>query len=556
MPFSCHPLDRIALILVAALVVGCGTPSLSAIDPTSGPPRTLVTVQGDTFLSALAWDVGAAGQTVLPSGFLGAYFFSVPPEAALGAHPVALTRQGTSNSLSFDVTGDLPPGAPRLDRISVLGTEFTGSNIKTWLYVQGANVDVGAEVLIDAVVQPTLSHKALRNDLLGVAPKDLLYPIYHHVALVAATGERPAGGSIQVQLRNLDGKTSNSVSHVLPSDEASLDSDGDDLLDQWELNGYDADGNGSIDIDLAALGADRYRPDLFLEVDVMNSLANAPTAATFQAVQDAFAAAPVINPSMDNGIHLVIDSSGSVPFAQSTDLTTPSSPPVGFTGFYSLKAANFDNATRDRIYQYCIWANAHPNGWSGISDVRINSAGSDFDGPGDDCIVSFDDFPTAFQTVRSGAETLMHEFGHNLQQRHGGQNHKVNNPVYNSVMSYSWQLRSGRTAASRVLLPIYAPFYYQLSGIVEVGGALPAAPGTAVDYSQGMGRTLIETNLDEPTGLYNGNAIDWNQDGDATDTGVTADADRNGASNDTLQDFPNWSSLVFSGARQDGQYGN
>jgi hypothetical protein len=128
-------------------------------------------------------------------------------------------------------------------------------------------------------------------------------------------------------------------------------------------------------------------------------------------------------------------------------------------------------------------------------------------------------------------------------------------------MSYSWQLRSSQPNGFRNAFPIYAPFYYQQSGVVEVNGAVPAfsgSPGTAVDYSEGMGRTLNEQSLNEPLGLYNNNPVDWNLDNDKTDNPLAYDADRDYYptyafdDDDILNDYPNWSSLKFSGPRTDG----
>src|SRR5262245_17976514 len=49
--------------------------------------------------------------------------------------------------------------------------------------------------------------------------------------------------------------------------EVGKDSDGDGLLDEWEINGIDMDGDGVIDVDLPAMGANPMHKDLFLELD-------------------------------------------------------------------------------------------------------------------------------------------------------------------------------------------------------------------------------------------------------------------------------------------------
>src|SRR5262249_9209021 len=76
------------------------------------------------------------------------------------------------------------------------------------LYVQGADIDVGAVVTIGGVDVPTAAHRALRNDLYGMDPNALGYPIYHYVSLLAAPGTQAPGSTIMVAVRNLGGQTS------------------------------------------------------------------------------------------------------------------------------------------------------------------------------------------------------------------------------------------------------------------------------------------------------------------------------------------------------------
>lgn len=528
------------------LLAGCATPNINSLNPDTGPERTLVEIDGDTAFATAYWNAGTLTEQALPGVFLSARLFTVPAGTSLGTHPVQLQRFGKRGNMArFTVTAAQPFGAPRLDRVSLLYADFQpAGQVNTWLYVQGANVDTGAEVLINNTVVPSAAHKGIQNDLLGVAPQDLRYPIYHHLALIAAPGVQATGTNLNVKIRNADGTESNTVSYRLPASLAMLDSDGDRLLDDWETNGFDADGDGTVDIDLPGLGADPLRPDIFLEVDVMNGLANPPGNAVWNAMTAAFAAAPIINPRGANGIELHLDRRGTVPFWQTIDFGGTET--MTHRQFNTLKNVNFDDANRDNIYHYCIWANMRPNGSSGISDVNWGSGG-------DDCIVSFDDFNAAFQTAQSMAETLLHELGHNLDQRHGGATHAQNNPTYNSMMSYNWQLRTGRSNAWRRNNPVYAPYFYLTNAAVETGGAIPGGwTGVTIDYSSGMGRTLDENELDEPTGLYNGNPVDWNMDGDSTDTSVDRDLSDDGDANDNVDDFANWADLDYGGPASDG----
>ena len=548
------------LVLLLAATAGCQPPVLNDLIDDNGPEHYLVMVDGANLLfTSVVWDVGLPTETTIPGGFLGGYLFSVPPGASLGAHPVALRNSlGTSATVNFNVTVPVPFGAPRIDRVTLVGASFSGAQVTTVLYVQGADLDVGAVVSVNGADLATIAHRGLRTQLFGANPAILGYPIYHYLSLIALPGARPAGAILNVTVRNLDGQTSAAVAYTLPTDAASLDRDGDGLLDDWEENGYDADGDGVIDIDLPALGATPLRPDILVEVDVMNGLAKPPipTAGghpgTFATAQAMFNAAPVLNPLGPDGVNLILDTSGNVPFTQTYGFGTIIATPLGGTDFFTVKGNNFNNAVRDEVYHYAIWGNGLSGGFSGVSDVDFGGSEN-----GDDFLVSFDDFTVAFQTLRSQVETFVHELGHNLGQRHGGDTHSQLKPNYWSAMSYTWQLRSGRNNATRRNRTTCSPIYWANAAATEVNGAAPAAPNAITDYSHGMGPTLVENNnsLQEPTGVC-GTAVYWNGDLDATDTNLSLDADDNGDNTETLFDFGNWRAIDYGGPQSDGSQGN
>lgn len=543
--------------IVSNLLAGC-TPVLNNLVENNGPEHTLVKVDGSSLLfSSVVWDAGLLSETTIPGGFLAGYMFSVPPGASLGNHPVSLKNNwGSSGIVNFNVTAPVPFGAPRVDHVTLLlGASFSGTQVTPVLYVQGANIDVGAVVQVDGSDVATASHRALRTELYGTDPTVMGYPIYHYVSLLAAPGAKTVGSTINVTVRNLDGLVSAPVAYTLPASAAVLDSDGDNLLDDWEVSGYDADGDGITDIDLAALGAHPFRPDILVEVDIMNGLANPPIASapgnpgTFETAQAMFAAAPVLSPYSDQeGINLILDTAGTVPFNFTLYFAPYLPGGLGTTDFAALKATNFNNAVRDRIYHYAIWGNMLDGNYSGISDVDFGGSEN-----GDDFLVSFDDFPGSYQTLRSQVETFVHELGHNLGQRHGGDTHSVFKPNYWSAMSYAWQLRSGHDNLTRRRRTTCTPIYWADPTAVEANGAPPATPNAITDYSHGMGPRIVENNnsLDEPTGVC-GIPVYWNGDLDTTDTNLSLDADDNGLSNETLNDFSNWRAIDYGGPESDG----
>ena len=96
-------------------------------------------------------------------------------------------------------------------------------------------------------------------------------------------------------------------------------------LGYWETTGIDTDGNGTIDLDLPALGANPQRKNLFLEIDWMDCAvaggdcaagdthSHRPLNAAVTAVVNAFAnAATVTNPDGSTGITLRIDVGNSI----------------------------------------------------------------------------------------------------------------------------------------------------------------------------------------------------------------------------------------------------
>ncbi|TAE01977.1 MAG: tandem-95 repeat protein [Oscillatoriales cyanobacterium] len=97
-----------------------------------------------------------------------------------------------------------------------------------------------------------------------------------------------------------------------------LDTDGDGLLDDWETNGIDIDQDGVVDLNLAAMGANPLRKDLFLEIDwlkpdlvtngsktINRDFSPQPEAIDF--LVDMFAKAPFKNPDGSTGISVHVD---------------------------------------------------------------------------------------------------------------------------------------------------------------------------------------------------------------------------------------------------------
>lgn len=546
-----RPASKLIWLIAAAL--GCGSafaeaPRITSLQPPSGPARSLIVVTGERLAGAkVVWDAGLASENVLPPTVQGATMFSVPTGATAGNHPVAVETAGERSPVfNFAVAGTAPTAKPRIDHVTLVETTFeAGNKVKVVLYVQGPNIDVGAKVLVDGTEHASDAHKVLVNDLFGADPAVLGYPIRHYLSRVVPLAARSAGSNVRVRVRNEGGETSEEHAYVLPTDAATLDSDGDGIPDVVERDGFD---NRNGRVDLKALGADPFRRDIFVEVDIMEDVPFVPIPAqgarpgTFDLARSMFANAPILNPFGPNGIHLFIDASGSVPDSELLTFIPNHDPVRRIASFAQLKKDHFAPARRG-LFHYAIWARAHPDGFSGQSNI-------DFFGTkvGNDFFVSMAEFPVDYQTLKSQAATFVHELGHNLGQRHGGNNHSRFKPNYWSVMSYAWQLRTGGPDSGRRQRPTCTQIYYSTAGAVETNGAMPAAVGTAIDYSEGMGPTLNpnDGSLSEKLGVC-GQPIDWDRNGVISQAGVNAVVDMDDFTGAEVTDHANWPNLLFHG---------
>lgn len=326
----------------------------------------------------------------------------------------------------------------------------------------------------------------------------------------------------------------------------SGDADGDGLLDGWETNGLDADGNGTIDVDLPAFGADPLHKDLFLELDWMTG--HEPVRAEIQKMKTAFAAAPIdaggtTNPDGNPGINLWVDT-GSLMEGGSLvadDLGGGNSLGAPFdicnlnSDFYDTKADNFDDARR-WVFRYAISA----RGCDEDDDGKIDSGGWGEIGGND------------FIDYNHDGGTIMHELGHNLNLEHGGDEGNNCKPNYVSVMNYDNQFAIRQAGGGSII--DYSP--------PRFSGGRGAAPLPTLDESN-LDESIILDSTDSTNQFVfvdaNGNKIrnqldqpvDWNGDGDTNDSGLSVNVNtnatgggpaacQNGSSSETLTGHHDW----------------
>jgi hypothetical protein len=300
-----------------------------------------------------------------------------------------------------------------------------------------------------------------------------------------------------------------------------FDLDRDGLLDIWETNGIDINGDGTVDLSLP--GATPDHKDIFVELDYMavtgtgnhthdprrTSSGTVLAVNPMQSVTDAFASAPVSNPDGTTGIrlHVVLDEEipEQTPLVWGTngtgfDALKRGVPPGPCTGRFGTAAqrssANCANILRAKklAYRYAISAHSFGKSFSGVAEL----GGNDFvvslsTGPSQSHEARAQAFASTYGTSLAEewgdmiAGTFMHELGHTLNLDHGGglgidaADRSVGcKPNHLSVMNYTRQFNSG--------------------------GAFPGTPspvrlGRALDFSRSALPDLEELALHEGLGI-------------------------------------------------------
>lgn len=522
----------------------CGTPANPNLilkgtsGEMEGPPRAIRYCLN--FDKNSSWD----GISILWDGeVMDSYsngYFMIPVTASEGIHTLQLrdANGNTGNKIGFNVIAPLPYSGPIIKNKQLIWTTFSGGKITTTIFLNVQNADRKPIIKIDGNVishEPNFPYNFAwpAEYCVGVPPPLLGRPMIN-MSLLRIGGPGPgktfkAGSKITITVSNSDGK-SDDIEVQLPSSNADLDSDFDGLLDEWEDKGYDFNNDGIIDVDLPAMGANKYIPDLFVEVDIMKGLANPPDARVFQSVERIFGNVMTYfrtEGSYAYGYRLHFDYGQGGPFTEggvtipkteNIDFSMPTDAAGNVVNFYDIRKDYFKPA-RDKIFRYAVWAKAR---------FGTSSSGAAYR-PGKDMIISFDTWSSPFQTNRAKAGTLMHELGHNL-----GIKGDDERPNHISVMSYCSQIGEKNSCA------------------VICQGCWVGSNQPYFSYSYGMVADLDENNLNEQLGLC---LIpqDWNKDG-LIEKNVKANIDgtQDGKINyEVLVDQDEWHNLEFKIPKKD-----
>lgn len=327
------------------------------------------------------------------------------------------------------------------------------------------------------------------------------------------------------------------VAQVFSISSGTLDTDGDALKDGWEANGYDYDGDGNVDVDLPAMGANPFHKDIFVEHDWMDGAHNhQPSLTVLNRAVASFAAAPVSNPDGRKGIKLHNDRSNS--FTHSTYLDSNVNCANLWSAFDTVKNANFQTARRD-THHYVLWIHDLCQNLAGVSGISRGIPASDY-------IVSLGSWGPQYGTEDQRTGTNIHELGHNLDLTHGGNagDHENWKPNHVSLMNYSFQVigvprnSPNRRVWDYTRMTIYALNEKNLNEAAGLNGSASLAKYGTRYYCQGTNATRDDWTADTN--------VNWNCKG-GIQASVASDINKSGTRTTLGQVRNQWTSLVYNG---------
>jgi len=343
----------------------------------------------------------------------------------------------------------------------------------------------------------------------------------------------------------------------------TLDADGDGIPDSAEVVGGTFAG-----IDLYAMGARTGRKDIFIEIDSMSSVdpGIVPRAESLQMVVDRFAAHGIAI-HFDAGTKFIFSFSASnfnlgqgssvVAYEPcvTMDQTTCSSNVSDKRSIYDWKDENMDLSRRS-IFHYLLFGNSQFANGSKSSSGLAELVGNDL-------IVTLGNWgltatagTSLNRLINYQASTIMHELGHNLGLKHGGNEDTNYKPNYLSIMNYMYQL-SGLDP-NPASLTAYQRWRLHIGDKTPLECALVGSPcgdksQFIMDFSDGSSSALDESNLLENSNIGRGSTggayADWNMNGALNLGSQSIDLNGDGALT-VLKDYNDWENLVLPFTRQ------
>jgi uncharacterized repeat protein (TIGR01451 family) len=454
------------------------------------------------------------------------------------------------------------------------GPDDTADIHPNWVF--SATVPYSQES-VDVRVQTWDSDSTSADDLVDDTPQVGDKNLDFKIDMPNEDVEGEASGALYQQICATGNKDDGDGASTVCFTAGNGDRDGDGLLDSWETNGIDFDGNGSIDLPLnqAPYNANPNRKDIFMEIDYMSCAAGGcaagdthshqPAAGALNDVTNAFASAPVGNPDGSFGVtfHPMLDEAipeiNQVTF--STDVAGPNNDfndikdgtnqTCNSDGHFGTVADRTSSdcaailGAKRLFFQYAVFGHSYTENPSSSGISELDPKG------GNDLMVTLGGFSAAGIATAGGqrvadASTLMHELGHNLGLHHGGGDDTNCKPNYLSIMNYTLQFPT---------LDPNRPMTYSSSALpaLNENALLPAitgATGRNIVYGQNGNATVAPADGPINWDGSNGSKDDVNYIKTISGCSTPSPGDTN------LQGNDDWHHLVYdhssSSMAQDG----
>lgn len=316
----------------------------------------------------------------------------------------------------------------------------------------------------------------------------------------------PSSSSSSYQPATSSSTPAASNSRAANSSSSTADSDGDGIPNSWEINGYDYDGDGQVDLDFPAWGANPNKKDLFVEMDYMPGLLASQS--ELDTIVRTFASYPVNNPDGSRGINIHLDAGDAYAkydLGGGNEIQYQALRNEQTVG--QLRQSNSDPA-RNGIFHYMVFGDYYTDapGSSGIAQIDgLNFA-----------VTLGPRYWGNNVSSNTYVGTFIHELGHNLGLYHGGDDDVNFKPNYFSIMNYRYQIQGvPRTDGSKYFG--YSTQQYATlneNGIYEEDGLGSNSHGFLYDYNY---RAVADAPIDfNDNGTIDGGAVqaDVNNDGE------------------------------------------